>query len=162
MKAGRQIYLDPVPTVEETTTWIEAGSVTIGVEYRIFNTEILQHAYPEGQPAPAADEDSGVSIHVLGSWDGFEYLRFDCFVESPHYHYLHPKEPYQFRVPYDEVADGPMLDWTLGRLRNRLVPMLEEAGARELAADCGDTVSSALDLVERTARRAQELALRGR
>ena len=39
-------------------------------------------------------EISGVTlaIHVLGTDDGHEYLRFDVFDREPHYHYLHPAQ----------------------------------------------------------------------
>ena len=38
----------------------------------------------------AVVDDRGVSLHVYGEQDGEwrEFLRFDCFAEDPHYHYV--------------------------------------------------------------------------
>jgi hypothetical protein len=132
----------PVPIIPDHTEYIVAGALTFGVEYRILNDEILIDAYKddaammqqlEANRSAAPVEDQGVSIHILGTADGHEYLRFDCFQEEPHYHYINVGEGWQDRVDLDTIADGEIFDWTLERLRTRLRPMLLHAGARALA-----------------------------
>ena len=64
-----------------------------------------------------------------------EYLRFDCFDDAPHYHYLDPHAPRNVVVEYDAAANGPMLEWVLHTaLCTRVVDMLRYAGADRLAA----------------------------
>ncbi len=152
MEAGRQVFEDPIPPVPENTKWFSAGELTFGVEYRLLDTEILKQAYPDNPPQASID-DSGVSLHVVDSVDGAEYLRFDCFTESPHYHYVMPGKEYQQWVPYDNVANGPVLDWALRSLRTRLDPMLREAGGAQVADRCDySAISGVLELVESQAR----------
>lgn len=133
----------PVPAFEERTTRFEAGAVTIGVEYRLLDERTILEFYgPDARakfdnvaPAGMGDvvEEDGLCVHVFGTADGLEYLRFDCFDDAPHYHYLDPRGPRNVVVEYDAVADGPMLDWAFQALRTRLAPMLVEAGAGDLA-----------------------------
>lgn len=80
----------------------------------------------------AIDED-GVSVHVFGSEDHLEYLRFDCFEDFPHYHYISAREGHQTVMDFDTIAHGPILSWTLGCLRSRLSEMLTRSGAPDLA-----------------------------
>lgn len=85
----------PIPPVEARTTYFEFGSLRLGVEYRRLTDAVTAAAV---LVAAAGDErgqttdldDRGVSIHVFGHQDGEdrEFLRFDCFVEDPHYHYI--------------------------------------------------------------------------
>ena len=133
----------PVPAFEERTTRFVAGAVTIGVEYRLLDERTILEFYgPDARakfdnvaPAGMGDvvEEDGPCVHVFGTDDGLEYLRFDCFDDAPHYHYLDPHEPRNVVVEYDAVADGPILDWAFDVVRTRLAPMLAEAGARDLA-----------------------------
>lgn len=134
MTIGNEIDVDPIPPVEENTTWFEAGPLTVGVEHRILDDALLLQEYPDGIPEGASGiDDSGVSLHVVDTDQRREYLRFDCFDEGPHYHYLFPGRPFQRWVPYDPAANGPMLDWALDRLRSRLAEMLVTAGGEDLA-----------------------------
>jgi hypothetical protein len=96
------------------TTYISAGPLTFGIEYRHFQN------------------DQGICIHVFGELGGNqeEFLRFDCFDRAPHYHYAwSTKDEY---VALDTTADGDPLQWTLECLRTRLPAMLIRAGAGEL------------------------------
>jgi len=138
-KVGKVVSLPPEPLVPEKTTFIEGGPIVIGVEQRHITTESLQALYA-GNPEHAATfaarqgevEDKGVSIHVLSAATRLEHLRFDCFDEDPHYHYItHDEEGgLQNRwVIYDRVANGAMLPWALDRLRHHLPHMLAGAGA---------------------------------
>ena len=145
------VKLPPVPHVEENTIRIEAGAVSFGVEYRHLTEDILTAFYGEdvarrtmagrfGAPdlkSSSTPIDSGVSVHVFDSSTGEERLRFDDLDQAgrhpAHYHYIGPDGRHALGW-YDSVADGPFLAWTLERLRTSLVPMLEFAGAGDLAA----------------------------
>ncbi len=108
--AATRNYADPAKT-----TYIPAGILTFGVEYRH-----LQN-------------DRGICIHVFGELDDQEeeLLRFDCFERTPHYHYAWSTND-QY-VALDTAADGDPLQWTLACLRQRLPAMLIRAGASDLA-----------------------------
>src|SRR5579859_350315 len=82
-------------------------------------------------------EDCGVSLHVHGLMDGqwLEHLRFDCFQEEPHYHYVGWRTKTNHVLHIDPVADGDALAWALERIRNRLPQMLEHAGAGDVEVD---------------------------
>jgi hypothetical protein len=101
--------------------------------------------------------DEGVSIHVWGSEDGHEYLRFDMFDAEPHYHYVHRSDEVVNNViDFDTAALGDMLPWVVERLRTRLPDMLTEAGAEDLARQVDlDVVGGVIDEIERMAVAAQ-------
>ena len=135
----------PIPPVEGQTTWIDAGAVKIGVEYRLLTDAIAaaneviaaagatQEAASVSSPVPL--DDRGVSLHVFSAGDApQEYLRFDCFEEDPHYHYISWRAMSNEMLHLDPIADGDPLAWALERLRTRLPQMLARAGAGELAA----------------------------
>jgi hypothetical protein len=134
----------PVPAFPQYTAKVPAGVVTIGVEYRVLDEATILDFYgPDararfGGQAPAGMgavvQEDGLSFHVFGTDDGEERLRFDCFDDAPHYHYLTPSEPLNVVVDLDAVACGAPVQWALRTLRERLVPMLEQAGAADLAA----------------------------
>ncbi len=167
---GKTYNMPPQPPEEANTTYLDAGAVSIGVEYRVVDPAALRETYKDN-PAQLAELEErspdggfyaeGLSLHVVGS-DGHEYLRFDAFDDPPHYHYNHP--PVQGRydnnvVDYDPVANGPMLDWALARLRDRLPEMLREAGGESIAAAVDpNVVATALTAVERLANGARRTA----
>jgi hypothetical protein len=155
----------PIPPVEQQTEYFDAGAVTFGVEYRLLTDAIA--AVSASQDArgtdggPAGFDDRGVAIHVLGrdAESGerpLEYLRFDCFNEDPHYHYICWRERSNEMLHLDPVADGDPLQWALERIRTRLPQMLERAGAAELASRVD------LRLVEAVLPRVSEAAWRVR
>jgi hypothetical protein len=165
MIVGLKVDLDPIPPILENTEMFKAGAISFGVEFRELNNDIVTANYGVGRaelmergvmkssPEFAGTDDSGVSIHVYGG-DGREYLRFDCFAEDPHYHYILPDETFQRVVPFDAIANGDPLTWTMGCLRNRLEPMLREAGDGKSAERLdAAAVRSALDQVERAAKK---------
>jgi len=132
--------LMPIPAVETQTEYFDAGAIAIGVEYRLLNDAIAAaSAVERADGADAADvesfDDCGVSLHVYGMVDGerVEWLRFDCFTEDPHYHYVCWRTRSNEMLHIDPVADGDPLAWALERIRTRLPQMLERAGAAELA-----------------------------
>jgi hypothetical protein len=157
----------PIPPVEDQTTWIDAGAVRIGVEYRLLTDAIAaanevvaaQGATLEeaSVSSPEPLDDRGVSLHVFGAGPGApEYLRFDCFDEDPHYHYISWSGMTNEMIHLDPIADGDPLSWALERIRTRLPQMLARAGAADVAARVD------LAALERALPRVAEAAYRAR
>jgi len=160
---GTVYTVAPIPPDPEHTTWVEAGALRIGVEYRVLDDGELEANY-EGRDmdeirAALQDrtiQDNGVSIHVAGVDDGHEYLRFDLFEQDPHYHYIEPSGERQTVVQFDRVAMGEMLPWALGQLRHRLPQMLERAGGKDLVPKLDRaSLDAGIARVEALARSAQ-------
>jgi hypothetical protein len=161
---GKTYNMPPQPADEAATTYLDAGAVSIGVEYRVVDPESLRETY-QGNAAQLAELEErspaggfyaeGLSLHVVAKADGHEYLRFDLFDDPPHYHYNHPVKAGQHTnnvVDYDTVSNGPMLDWALDRLRTRLPEMLRQAGGAEVAEQVDpDVLGPVLTEVERLA-----------
>jgi hypothetical protein len=149
-----------IAPVEANTRYFDAGPVRIGVEYRLITSDIvnanLQAANAEhgsGYAMVAVPEDGGVSLHVVDAATQDEYLRFDMFDDSPHYHYIHPGE-YQRNIPFDRTAFGDMFEWVQLCLRHRLRDMLTFCGATAVAARIDAAqVASALPAVVAAVRR---------
>ncbi|MGH0033892.1 MAG: DUF7700 domain-containing protein [Myxococcota bacterium] len=167
---GTVYTVPPIPLDPAHTTYVEAGAIRIGVEYRLLDEAELEANY-EGEAMDeiqealdgAAVQDNGVSLHVIGVEDGHEYLRFDLFEQEPHYHYIDRSGESQTIIDFDRVAHGPMLPWALGQLRERLVPMLEHAGGGALVPRIdADRVAESLVEVEKLAREAEAALARGR
>jgi hypothetical protein len=133
--------LMPIPPVESQTVWFDAGVVRIGVEYRLLDEAIAAASAIEaatgGDAAGEIGADRGVALHVCGvdeAGEMLEYLRFDCFDEDPHYHYVSWRSKSNEMIHIDPVAEGDPLTWALERIRFRLPQMLVRAGADEIAA----------------------------
>jgi hypothetical protein len=153
----------PIPPVEAQTAWFEAGAVRIGVEYRLLTDAVaaaaeLAEASGEERGRATGLDDRGVALHVCGEQDGEwrEFLRFDCFAEDPHYHYVSWRDKANEMIHLDPVADGDPLHWALERIRTRLPQMLARAGASDVAArlDAG-ALEDALPHITRVAFRAR-------
>jgi len=165
-KYGTVYNMQPEPWNEDETRWFEAGAVTFGLEYRDVNPEALLALYGdnpddlaelEAHQPEGGYEACGVSIHVRSSEDGHEYLRFDAFDDDPHYHYVQPTGDHNHWIPFDAVAGGDMLAWAIGCLRERLGPMLEEAGGKKVAAQLDPaTQGPKIDELERLAYEVRE------
>ncbi len=160
---GTVYTVPPIPPAAEHTTWVDAGVIRVGVEYRLLDDAELARNYEgeqmdEIQEATGGNavEDNGVSLHVAGTEDGHEYLRFDLFEREPHYHYIEKSGDKQTIVDYDRVALGPMLPWALDQIRTRLVPMLSFANGEALVPKL-DTqrIEAALVEVEKLALEAE-------
>jgi hypothetical protein len=109
LEIGRPTSGPPEPHDPQRTTLIQSHGVIVGVEHR------------------RVGSDGGVALHVFAT-DMTELLRFDCFTEEPHYHYIFPDRP-QRVVAFDVAAHGDMIDWILGTvLPNRLASMLAVVG----------------------------------
>jgi hypothetical protein len=79
------------------------------------------------------DVDEGPSIRVLGTEAGQlrQVLRFDCFVEDPHYHY-DPDGCDELHHMLDEGIAEP-IEWTVQCLERNLPEMIRRAGFGTLA-----------------------------
>ena len=141
-KVGIVYRVQPEPPDPQHCRWLEAGAVRFGLEYRVLDPARLAEVYAgsaedlaeiEAHSPEGGFHGAGVSIHVVGSADGHEYLRFDAFDDDPHYHYVRPSGDHNHWVPFDPVAGGDMLAFALRCLRERLAPMLREAGGDEVA-----------------------------
>jgi hypothetical protein len=55
-------------------------------------------------------DDFGASLHVVGTADGHEHLRFDCFEHSPHYH---ERDPH--RSLFEPTTARTVLGWRPSR-----------------------------------------------
>jgi hypothetical protein len=140
--------------------------ITIGVEYRDVNPDNLRATY-EGNDAYLEElleqspeggfADEGVSLHVNGTEDGHEYLRFDVFDGEPHYHYVHRgDEIVNNVVDFDVAANGDMLAWALDCIHRRLGVMLPKAGGGHLVARLDQSqIDAALAQAETMATAAQ-------
>ena len=148
IELGHVYEIPPEPYVEASTYFIQAGPVRIGLEYRAINNATLEDSFSNNAGhALALKElldgrsvtDRGTSLHVCASDDGHEYLRFDCFDETPHYHYNHKvavgEAPRNHVVLFDRAACGDMFEWAIDRIAYYLPAMLTQAGAVNLAQE---------------------------
>ena len=150
----------PIPMVAEMCFPVDAGPVRFVVESRQLTNAILADTYRDQEipEAPVEFDDYGPTVHVCGTDDGLEHLRFDCFEHEPHYHYIRNAEQSNVICRIDEVAVGDPVEFTLRCLRTQLPEMLELAGATELgrqARDARDDVLAAIDKVGELMARAR-------
>jgi hypothetical protein len=153
----------PIPPVEAQTAWFAAGAVRVGVEYRLLTDAVaaaaeLDEASGEERGLTSGLDDRGVALHVCGEQDGEwrEFLRFDCFAEDPHYHYVSWRDKANEMIHLDPVADGDPLHWALERIRTRLPQMLARAGAADVAERVDPAaLEEALPLITQAAFRAR-------
>ena len=141
----------PIPAVAEHCVGVEAGPLRLVVESRELTNEILRTQLPPGSVQVADDvtfDDFGASLHVCDAADGLEHLRFDCFENEPHYHYINHTTGGNLICRIDEIAEGDPIAWTLGRLRQRLPEMLESCGSSGLAQATRDNLPAVLAAVD--------------
>lgn len=152
-RMGAFVQSLPVPHEVENTTLYAAGSVTVGLEYRVFDPQAEAAKLTPAEIAAAGPDslfnqtetDRGVCVHVFATDGLAEYLRFDCFLGEPHYHYIVPGDG-NMLVHFDEAANGPMLDWVLDALGHRLRSMLQQVGADDIATGLDEgALARALD-----------------
>lgn len=76
---------------------------------------------------------AGATLRVFGRVDGgtAELLRFDDFVEGPHYHIPASGDP----TPFDQGLLGEPLTWFISQLRDHLAELLDEAGFARVLSD---------------------------
>ena len=149
---GTTYQVQPMPPDPASTDWLDAGPLRLGVEYRKVDPQALAATYGDDDADMAEIEehspeggftDEGVSIHVVAAADDHEYLRFDVFVDEPHYHYVDKQAGTNTIVEFDADAHGAMMPWMLGQLRERLPAMLRAAGAAAVADAVTDEVAGA-------------------
>jgi hypothetical protein len=68
----------------------------------------------------------GATLRVFGLFGGSwtEMLRFDDFIDEPHYHVPAMAEPHRF----DRANNGEPLEWFVAQIRDNLVEMLVAGG----------------------------------
>jgi hypothetical protein len=147
---GQSFDVMPIPILSHNAEWFEAGPVTFAVEARLLtkSTDALS--------------GGGGSIHVFSADRTQEYLRFDCFDRMPHYHYLNHAERRNVIWGYDPGSNGPMPQWALRAIEERLPSLLRSAGADELATrvEAGGIDVTVLDRMASAMAVARERTLR--
>lgn len=166
---GKVYNIPPQPPVDDHNHLLPAGVLTFGVEYRDLDPESLRATYADNAAHLSELEekspeggffDEGVSIHVCGTDDGHEYVRFDVFDAEPHYHYVHRPGPggeiVNQIIDFDTTAHGDMFPWAIECLRRRLPAMLTAAGGTHLAEQLDPAVlAPVIDKVEAMAEAAR-------
>ena len=147
---GRRSTGMPLPVDLAQCTFVEAGPIRFAVAARQLTDEIIQAAYPTRDPAETVGgwDDQGPTVHVFGSADGLEHLRFDCFENEPHYHYILNTQGGNIVCRLDDHANGDPIEWAVGRLRDQLPEMLVHAGALKLAEETKTRRSEVLAAVD--------------
>ena len=129
----------PIPPIAEYTEYVVAGPLTIGIEYRNLDADVMAENYAFARKEKYAElQDAGVSIHVCETpaepgAEPVEYLRFDCFMEDPHYHYVTARERSNEIWDLDPITHGDPVAFALRQIEENLSAMLARAGAPELA-----------------------------
>ena len=144
--AARESHMTNRNTVKHNrgTDIFEAGNIRFGLEMR-----------------RQTSGDGGLAIHVLADLAGTpgrhyteetELLAFDCFWDSPHYHYG-PRNK-NHRIFFDKTLVPEPLTWTLNQFKNkRLAAMIERAGYPGVAADLDlDLIEAMIPGMEKRAR----------
>ena len=147
--AARELHLTARNTVKHNrgTDIFEAGNIRFGLEMR-----------------RQTGGDGGLAIHVLSDLAGTpgksyveetELLAFDCFRDSPHYHYG-PRNK-NHRIFWDKTLVTDPLDWTLNQFKTKkLAAMIQRAGYPGVSADLDqDLIESVMPAMEKRAREMQ-------
>ena len=146
---ARELHLTARNTVKHNrgTDIFEAGNIRFGLEMR-----------------RQTGGDGGLAIHVLADLAGTpgktyveetELLAFDCFRDSPHYHYG-PRNK-NHRIFWDKTLVTDPLDWTLNQFKTKkLAAMILRAGYPGVSADLDqDLIESIMPAMEKRAREMQ-------
>ncbi|HQV56546.1 MAG TPA: hypothetical protein PKV27_00940 [Ilumatobacteraceae bacterium] len=163
-KLGRDFTIMPIAIDWAHTVEIPAGPVTFVVEARSLTQKALldnerDRAVTDGGIGDNYADllDGGASLHVLGADDRLEYLRFDCFDNEPHYHYIDNANQGNTIVRFDNIAEGDPLVWTVRTVGTRLAAMLDYVGNPALASavrDRADEVDAGVQQLNHTLARA--------
>jgi hypothetical protein len=133
-----------IPMMEHHARWFSAGPIAIAVETRALGLSRDRMV-------------RGPSIHVFSADHAKEYMRFDMFGRNQHYHYILDDLQHNIVWGYDADANGPMLEWIIASLQQRLPSMLRRAGDKQLAdqVERHGWDTSVLAAVEQAARDAE-------
>jgi hypothetical protein len=123
----------PIPMITEHCIPVDAGAVQLVVESRVLTNDIIQDTFEGAVAADVPFDDFGATLHVCGTADGLEHLRFDCFEHEPHYHYLDQGAVTNTVVRIDELAVGDPVEFSLACVEHHLPDMLRHCGVGDLA-----------------------------
>lgn len=157
-RRGNRFDRMPIPMVAEHCITVDAGAVQLVVESRTLTNEVIDGTYPDGVEGSIPFDDFGASLHVCGTADGLEHLRFDCFEHEPHYHYIEQAAGVNTVVRIDELAVGDPIEFTLACVEDRLPDMLRNCGVGALADEVAaqpDTVRTAVIEVRELMKKAR-------
>jgi hypothetical protein len=151
-RVGTTYNIPPAPPDEASTDWFDHGPLRVGIEYRKVDPQALEKIYADTEHLAELEEkspeggfaDEGVSLHIVDVADGFEYVRFDMFLDEPHYHYVNKATDANTIVTFDTVAHGPIIPWTLQQIRTRLPEMLRYVGASDAATAVNADLAGAI------------------
>ena len=156
-RRGNRYERLPIPMVTERCVAVDAGPVQLVVESRRLTNEIIEGAFHGAVETAVLFDDGGPTLHVCGSADGLEHLRFDCFEHEPHYHYIEQAKGANTVVRIDDLAVGDPIDFALACVEHHLPGMLRHCGLTDLAeavAGDPDTVRTAVAEVRELMRTA--------
>ncbi len=134
-RRGNRYERLPIPMVEEHCIPVDAGAVQLVVESRVLTNEIVEDTFHGAVAADIPFDDFGATLHVCGTADGLEHLRFDCFEHEPHYHYIDQSAGSNTVVRIDELAVGDPVEFSLACVEHHLPDMLRNCGVGDLADD---------------------------
>jgi len=123
----------PIPMITEHCIPVDAGAVQLVVESRVLTNDIIQDTFEGAVAADVPFDDFGATLHVCGTADGLEHLRFDCFEHEPHYHYIDQGAVTNTVVRIDELAVGDPVEFSLACVEHHLPDMLRHCGVGDLA-----------------------------
>ncbi len=149
-RRGNRYEQMPIPMVAEHCIPVDAGAVQLVVESRRLTNEILEQTYGGRTGSDIHFDDFGATLHVCGTADGLEHLRFDCFENEPHYHYIEQASGANTVVRIDELAVGDPVEFSLACIEDHLPDMLRHCGVADLADEVArrpDAVHAAVDQV---------------
>ena len=161
---GNYYSMMPIPAIQEHCIALHAGPITLVVESRQLTDELArENIAPEISEAVDARaelglDDYGATLHVNGTVDGLEHLRFDCFENEPHYHYIEQATGANTVVRIDELAVGDPIDFSLACVEHHLPDMLRHCGVDELA----DNVAGQPEKVDAAVAEVRELMEKAR
>ena len=157
-RRGNRYTQLPIPMVTEHCIPVDAGAVQLVVESRKLTNEIINAAIGGAADDSIPFDDFGATLHVCGTADGLEHLRFDCFENEPHYHYIEQANGANTVVRIDELAVGDPIDFSLACVEHHLPDMLRHCGLDELA----DTVAGQPGKVDAAVAEVRELMEKAR
>jgi len=155
-RRGNRYSQLPIPMVQEHCIAVDAGAVQLVIESRRLTNAILQDTYHGEVAAEIAFDDHGATLHVLGTDDGLEHLRFDCFEQEPHYHYIDNAAGGNTVVRIDELAVGDPIEFSLACVEHHLPDMLSNCNVAGLA----DEVKGRMSEVQGAMAEVRDLMLR--
>jgi hypothetical protein len=157
-RRGNRYEQLPIPMVPEHCVAVDAGAVQLVVESRRLTNQILHDTYHGAVRTELTFDDFGASLHVCGTADGLEHLRFDCFENEPHYHYIEQAAGANIVVRIDELAVGDPIEFSLACVEQHLPDMLRNCGVGGLA----DEVAAEPDRLQSAVGAVRELMTKAR